>query len=99
MVRKQITWTTKALQDRTAIYEYWYQRTRSIDYPIQLEALFKSALRILVEHPNTGVLFNKKRSIRFVIIKHYRLYYTFSDSELAVLRIWDTRRNENSFTV
>jgi hypothetical protein len=47
MAEREITWTRKAMLDRTGIMEYWYNRTGAADYPVKLEKLFSSTSRWL----------------------------------------------------
>lgn len=99
MVDREIRWTPRALGDRTAIFEYWYHKTGSVDYPVKLELLFSATLTLLSAQPRIGSLFDEKRNIRFAVVKDYKIYYTFSDHELTVLTIWDTRRNQEIFKI
>lgn len=79
--------------------DYWYYRTKSVDYSLKLERLISATLSLLTGYPEAGKLFNEKRNIRFVIVKYYRIYYTCSDEELTVLHIRDTRRDETKLDV
>lgn len=49
--------------------------------------------------PDAGIVFDKKRTIRFVIVKDYRVYYTFTEYRFTVLTIWDTRRDQQKFSI
>lgn len=99
MAEREITWTTRALRDRTDILDYWYRKTMSVDYPVKLVKLFTSTLSLLARHPQSGTSFDAKRNIRFRVVRYYRIYYTFSDNRLTVLSIWDTRRNQASYNI
>lgn len=98
MAKREIKWTPRALSGRTAIFEYWYHKTGSVDYSVKLEKLFSNTLTLLSDQPRIGTLFDEKRNIRFVVIKDYK-YYTFSDRDVTVLTIWDTRRNQGTFNI
>jgi plasmid stabilization system protein ParE len=49
--------------------------------------------------PRIGRGFDEKRNIRYVIVKDYKIYYTFTDYDVTVLTIWDTRRNQKNLDV
>lgn len=36
---------------------------------------------------------------RRALHRDYKIYYTFSDLEITVLAIWDTRRNQENFAI
>lgn len=59
MVKRQIKWTPRALEDRT----------KSVDYSLKLEQLFSATLSLLASHPGAGKFFDKKRYIRFAVVK------------------------------
>jgi len=82
-----------------AIMEYWFRKTGSADYSLKLEALFTSTVEMLTTLPMIGPLFDEKRNIRYVIVRDYKIYYTFNDNQVVVLAIWDTRRDHNTFTI
>lgn len=99
MAQREIEWTSRALSDRTNILDYWYERTGSVDYSVKLQELFSATTRLFAKMPEAGREFDQVRTIRFVIINHYRIYYTYTDQKFVVLSIWDTRRNPKSFNI
>lgn len=99
MAEREINWSRKALQDRTRIMEYWYELTGSVDYPVRLEKLFKTTLSLVADLPRIGPVFDEKRNIRYVIIRDYKIYYTFTDDQITVLTLWDTRRDRYNLDV
>jgi len=74
MVKRQIKWTPRALGNRTEIMDYWYQRTKSVDFPLKLEHLFSTTISLSVGYRGAGKFFDKKRNLRLVVIKYYRIY-------------------------
>ena len=91
MVR-QIKWTYKAQLNRKEILLYWKNRNKSVNYSIKLNVLFKKAAELLASHPATG----RKTSIegvRVKLVRDYLLFYTYTNDELVILTIWDSRRN------
>lgn len=99
MAEREIVWVRRALQAKMAIMKYWLQETGNVDYSLKLEALFTSTLEMLTTLPKIGPLFDEKRNIRYVVIRDYKIYYTFDDHQLTVLLIWDTRRDHKTFTI
>lgn len=93
MAERKIRWTPKALRDQKQIWDYWYKRTGSVDYPIKLQELFNETLTFLALMPQIGLVFDEERNISHAIIKDYKIYYTYSDHYITVVTIWDTRRN------
>lgn len=90
MVR-EIVWTKRANYKFNTILEYleleWGDRVtrnfikRTYDI-IQLNS----------ENPELGTLENQERNIRgFLLTKHNRLFYRFTDTELIVLNFFDIR--------
>ncbi|HKL15347.1 MAG TPA: type II toxin-antitoxin system RelE/ParE family toxin [Balneolaceae bacterium] len=99
MAEREINWTRKALEDKTAIMEYWYFKTRSVDYPVKLERLISSTLSLVSVQPRIGPIFDEKRNIRYACIRDHKIYYTFTDRVITVLTIWDTRRDQKNLDV
>jgi len=99
MAKREIKWTSRALRDKIGIMEYWYQRNKSVDYPLKLEQLFSSSLSLLIHQPFAGTFYDIKRNIRFVLVRSYKIFYTFDENQLTVLAIWDTRRDKSGFEV
>jgi plasmid stabilization system protein ParE len=90
MVR-EIVWTKRANYKFNTILEYleleWGERvTRNFikrTYDI---------IQLISENPELGTLENQERNIRgFLLTKHNRLFYRFTDTELIVLNFFDTR--------
>jgi plasmid stabilization system protein ParE len=99
MAQREITWTRRAFEDKISIMEFWFAKTGFTDYSMKLENLFNSTLSIIKHLPRIGPLFDEKRNIRFVVVKDNKIYYTFSEHEITVLAIWDTRRNRNTLDI
>lgn len=90
MVR-EIVWTKRANYKFNTILEYleleWGDRvTRNFikrTYDI---------IQLISENPELGTLENHERNIRgFLLTKHNRLFYRFTDTELIVPNFFDTR--------
>ena len=92
MAKRKIIWTITANLERKEILEYWILRNKSKRFSIKLNYLILQTLEVLRENPTIGRLTNVN-NVRVKLIREYLLMYEFTDSELIVLSIWDTRRN------
>ena len=92
MAKRKIIWTKTANVERKEILEYWFLRNKSKRFSIKLNFLILQSLELLRENPTIGRLTNVN-NVRVKLIREYLLMYEFTDSELIVLSIWDTRRN------
>lgn len=92
MAKRKIIWTKTANLERKEILEYWILRNKSKRFSIKLNYLILQTLEVLRENPTIGRLTNVN-NVRVKLIREYLLMYEFTDSELIVLSIWDTRRN------
>jgi plasmid stabilization system protein ParE len=86
MAERKIRWTRRALQGKMAIMEYWFRELGTVDYSLKLEALFTSTLETLANLPKMGPLFDEKRNIRYVVVRDYKIYYTFNDKQIEFLQ-------------
>ena len=92
MAKRKIIWTKTANLERKEILEYWILRNKSKRFSVRLNYLILQTLEVLRENPTIGLLTNVN-NVRVKLIREYLLMYEFTDSELIVLSIWDTRRN------
>jgi toxin YoeB len=99
MAERKVSWTRRSLQGKMAIMEYWFLETGTAHYSLKLENLFTSAVETLITLPKIGLLFDEKRNIRYVIVRDYKIYYTYNDEQIVILAIWDTRRDHKSFSI
>ena len=89
---RQIAWTLSAIEDRFHIYRFWETNNDSNRYSEKLEKLFNGAANLIAEFPGIGTKTNKE-GVRVKIVKEFILFYTFNDSEIKILRVWDSRHN------
>ena len=92
MAKRKIIWTKTANLERKEILEYWILRNKSKRFSVRLNYLILQTLEVLRENPTIGRRTNID-NVRVKLIREYLLMYEFTDSELIVLSIWDTRRN------
>lgn len=95
---KKIIWTEKANIERKEILGYWIERNKSKTFSLKLNRLFVETLRLLADLPNIGRK-TELENVRVKIVKNYLLFYEIKNSELIVLSIWDTRRNEDKLKI
>lgn len=92
MVKREIKWTTKAIFDKISILEYWIWRTKSKKYSLKLSGMFDNVISQLALNPESGKITDYK-NIRFRIVKQYLIFYTITEKNIFIIRIWDSRRN------
>jgi len=93
---KEIRWSLKADQDRQAIEDYWTNRNKSNTYSLKLDQLFREAVELVSNSPETGKP-TQYPSIRIKIVRDYLIYYRIGDAYIQIIRIWDSRRNPKKF--
>lgn len=93
---KQIIWTLSAQLDRKEIFLYWNKRNKSNTYSLKLNQLFIEATELLALHPLTGRMTNIQ-NVRVKIVRDFLMVYTFTDSVIQILAIFDSRQNPDLF--
>jgi plasmid stabilization system protein ParE len=93
---KQIIWSPSAESDFANILEYlqenWEERVTN-----QFIDLTEGILAQISINPRQFPLIHKKQKIRkCVITKHNTLFYRESNSQVDLLRIYDTRQDPNT---
>ena len=95
---KRIVWSEKAQNDRKNILRYWAERNKSKIYSKKLNDIFKSAIKIIKDHPNIG-----KRTdfpeVRAKIVRDYYIFYQEAKEEIYILRVWDIRQNPDNLKI
>lgn len=95
MVKRRIIWTKSVQSERKEILMYWFNRTQSKTYSKKLNKLFSERVKLLSEHPKIGRL-SSDGIARITIIRDYLIFYEFTKTELIILSIWDTKRDEKN---
>src|SRR5690606_21500796 len=93
MVKRRIGWTKSAHLERIEILNYWFNKTKSKAYSKKLNKLFSETIKLLVTHPESDRI-TKYNSRRITTVRDYLIFYEFTITELIILSVWDTRRNE-----
>ena len=80
------------MRDRIQILEYWYDRIGTKTYPNKLDKDIRQSIKKLRQFPRMGRKYENK-NIRFIVKDNYQIFYKFSENEVRILHIWDSRRN------
>jgi toxin YoeB len=93
---KRIIWSKRAKEDRREILEYWIKSTGNKKYSLKLRNDFNSIIKLLINFPNLGKKVDNYDA-RCLIKGEYKIFYDvledYSNLEVRILHIWDTRRN------
>ncbi len=95
---KQIVWTQTAIEDRFRIYHFWLEKNKSDLFSEKLERLFKESAILLSEFPEIGIQ-TDFQGIRVKIVKHYKLFYQFTEDSIQIIRVWDSRQNPDNLQI
>jgi toxin YoeB len=97
MVRR-IIWSENAAIDKMRILEYWYNRIGTKTYSRKLDQQLRQSINFLKNYPEMGRLM-EKGNIRFLVKDHYQIFYRFTNDEIRILHIWDSRRNPDELVI
>ena len=98
MDEKEIRWSLRAIHDKIDILDFWINRNQSKTYSQKLDRLFDKKLSNTAKYPESGKKTDYK-NIRIKIVSHYMIFYRIQENYIEVVRIWDPRRNPNSFNL
>ncbi|NJN43015.1 MAG: type II toxin-antitoxin system RelE/ParE family toxin [Flammeovirgaceae bacterium] len=91
MVR-EVVWSIRARDDRKKILQFWIKHNKSNTYSRSLNFLFKTAVKLIIEHPQIGKPTDLD-NVRVKIIRDYLMIYEVTDSKIYIHSIWDSRQN------
>ncbi len=89
---RRLIWSLRAQTQRKRIFDYWNERNGSKAYSRKLNDHFNESAELLIEHPEIGRE-TSRNNVRIKIVGNYLMVYRFTDEEVAILVIWDSRRN------
>ncbi len=95
---KRIIWSKNALIDKIIILEYWHERLGTKTYSKQLDKKFRITIKRLKHFPKMGKIVNGT-DIRFLVIDNYQIFYKYTNSEIRILHLWDSRRNPDDLII
>lgn len=88
---RQVVWSLNAQKERVAILRYWVERNGSTAYSVKLDAMFRSALNRVAEHPKLGRTTSDPET-RVKVVGDFELFYSFTPEAVHVLSVWHSRR-------
>ncbi len=97
MVRR-IIWSKNALRDKIRILDYWYIRIGTKTYSRKLDKELRQGVKNLRRFPKMGRLLDNS-DIRFLIVDYYQIFYKFTETEIWILHLWDSRRNPEDLKI
>jgi plasmid stabilization system protein ParE len=89
---RRVIWTNRAVLDRYQIYEFWTQNNQSENYSKKLELLFQESANLIAQFPEVGTN-TDINGVRVKVVRTYKIFYSITESEITILRIWDARQN------
>lgn len=93
---KKITWTDSAELQLEEILTYWIERTKSYTYSLKISSLIYNRINWISKVNFKGTRTSHKY-VSVAFISHFGVFYEFTELELVIYAIWDTRRDpENS---
>lgn len=95
---KQVIWSKNAEDDLIKILEYWNEHTGNNVYSKKLYDLFQEIIFYISHFPEIGRRLEDK-SIRFVVVSNFTIYYSFINECIEILYIWDNRRNPEDLKI
>ena len=91
---KQVIWSTKAIDERKGILNYWKLRNNSNTYSKKLNLLFKEAIKTIKSFPQIGKPADSE-NVRIKLVRDYLIIYEERETTINILSIWDGRQNPN----
>jgi plasmid stabilization system protein ParE len=91
-------WSHRAKLRLFYIMEFYTNRNRSKAYSTKLYRTFNRELRLLLKHPNIGILTDEP-DVRGLIVGDFVLYYETDDWHIIVHTVWDCRQNPDSLVI
>ncbi|RLD62456.1 MAG: hypothetical protein DRJ05_00320 [Bacteroidetes bacterium] len=95
---RRIIWSKNALRDKVWILDYWFKKIGTKTYSRKLNKELKLAIQNLKHFPQMGRLL-ENTEIRFLVVDYYQIFYNFSDTEIRILHLWDSRRNPEDLII
>lgn len=91
----KVTWTPNAEEDYKKVITY-LKDTWTEKVAFQFIGKVEQRLSRLSIFPLSGIVSNKEKSIRCIVItKHNKLYYRIKNDTIEILSLFDIRQNPN----
>ena len=88
---KRVIWSEDAFHDKVQLFSYWNHRNKSNLYSRKLNKLFKETIKSILRNSTIGRNTNFE-NVKRMIVSDYLLIYEESETDLVILRIWDSRQ-------
>jgi len=95
---RRVVWTRLATADLLQILDYWEARLHSKNYSRRLARDFQKAVGLIAAYPSIGSRVEGVEELCFVK-GPYQIFYHASGDAVQILRIWDARRDPESFVM
>ena len=92
MAKRKVIWSARAKIDQFEILDYYYKRNGNKVYSQKLFKRFRSAIKLLIKHPEIGVQTDVK-NIRNLIEGDYAIFYKIGQDIIEIITIWDCRQD------
>lgn len=88
----KIVWSFRAKDDIKHISIYWNKRIGNSSYSKKIRRLTNEYLTLLQQYPKLGRQTDNK-FIREIVIREFKVFYTFDETSIYIVRFWDTRQD------
>lgn len=92
---RQIIWSLNAQKERVKILRFWLEHNGSAVYSLKLDAMFRSALNRIAEHPKLGRTTSDPET-RVKGVGDFEIFYSFTADSVHVLSVWHGKRDPAS---
>ena len=89
---RQVVWSRNAQRERIAILRYWVEHNGSVIYSVKLDAMFRSALDRVAEHPKLGRPTSDPET-RVKVVGDFEIFYSFTTDVVHILSVWNSKRD------
>ncbi len=95
---KRIIWTDQAKSERREILNYWLLRTGNKKYSKKLSLQFRETVKYIALYNYLGRQ-TELVDVRVAVCGHYLIFYKLTDELVAIITIFDNRRNPNALDI
>jgi len=95
---KRIIWTEQARAERREILEYWFFRTGNKKYSKKLALQFRETVKYIALHNYLGRQ-TELVDVHVAVCGHYLIFYKLTEIHVAVITVFDNRRNPRDLDI
>lgn len=93
----KVRFSRTAISDQTEIFNYWDNRNKSTTFSKKLKRLINFRCHQILDIHLAAIiqagLPTSVPEVRYAYVRDYRIYFSFIDGDMLVLRIRDGRRD------